>query len=106
VRRKTADDRRATDAQIHARSSVVVGRSSKEEKALTTKAPRHQGKNNREDGEIREKRFHHEGHKGHEGKKLTTEAQRHGETIREKTHAASAKDTEKRCARNKAGIRL
>jgi hypothetical protein len=31
---------------------------------FTTKAPRHQGKTHREDGEVREERFHHEGTKG------------------------------------------
>jgi hypothetical protein len=28
--------------------------------------------------------FHHRDHRGHEGKKLTTEAQRHGEVMGEK----------------------
>jgi hypothetical protein len=31
---------------------------------FTTKPPKHQGKINREDGEVREKRFHHKGAKG------------------------------------------
>jgi hypothetical protein len=31
--------------------------------------------------EGREKTFYHRDHRGHEGKKLTTEAQRHGEVI-------------------------
>jgi hypothetical protein len=40
-------------------------------KTLTTKPPRHQGKNNREDGEVREKTFHHKGAKARrEGKGL------------------------------------
>jgi hypothetical protein len=43
-RRRTADGRRLTDAQAHARSSLVVGRRSKEEKTFTTKAQRHEGK--------------------------------------------------------------
>jgi hypothetical protein len=35
-------------------------------------------------------------HKGHEGRKLTTEAQRHGEVMGRKMQATSAEVTEKR----------
>ncbi len=73
------------------RSSAVEKR-----KTLTTKAQRHQGKIHREDGEVREKRFHHKGHRGHEGKMFTTEAQRHREALREKMQGPSAKVTEER----------
>jgi hypothetical protein len=70
---------------------------------FTTKAPRHQGKIHREDGEVREKRallweaspdadtaegreknIHHRDHRGHRGKMFTTEAQRHREALRGK----------------------
>jgi hypothetical protein len=35
---------------------------------ITTKPPRHKGKIHREDGEVREERFHHKGTKGTKGR--------------------------------------
>jgi hypothetical protein len=59
--RWAADDRRTTIDGRANPCAVVVGRSSKEEKTFTTKAPRHQGNNHREDREGREERFHRRG---------------------------------------------
>jgi hypothetical protein len=40
--------------------------------------------------------IHHRNHRGHEERKLTTEAQRHGEVMGRKMQATSAEVTEKR----------
>ena len=39
---------------------------------------------------------HHRDHRGHEGKKLTTEAQRRGEALREKMQGASTQRTRRK----------
>jgi hypothetical protein len=64
----TDDGRRLTDARIHARAPVAVGRKKKNTHHEGTKDTK--GKNHREDGEAREETFHHKGTKGTKGEML------------------------------------
>jgi hypothetical protein len=93
-RRTTADGRRMTaDGSAHpcavvvrrwsvvgCANAVILATSGRPEsdgaERFTTKAPRHQGKTHREDGEVREERFHHKGTKDTKAKRCKPQAAR------------------------------
>jgi hypothetical protein len=56
----TSDGRRRS-VVCRANAVILACRESDGAGGFTTKAPRHQGKIHREDGEVREERFHHRG---------------------------------------------